>query len=729
VLAYSICNEIPTSVVRWHGAPRVERFVEELMDVSKQADPDGLVTYANFPPTEYLDLSFLDFLTFNVYLHSPRTFHRYLFRLQNLVGDKPLLLGEIGMDTLRHGEQEQARFLAGHVHEAILVGLAGMFVFSWTDDWYTGGFPIEDWAFGITRRDRTPKASYHALRDVFTAAPAALLPETPRVSVVVCTYNGGRTLGQCLRSLANLKYPSFEVIVVDDGSTDNTGEVLSRFPAVRAIRQANRGLSHARNVGLHAATGAIVAYTDSDCYADPDWLTHLVDQLARTSAAAVGGPNLTPEDGWLAACVAASPGQPTHILESDQEAEHIPGCNMAFRRDDLLAIGGFDEQFRKAGDDVDVCWRFQHTGRWITFAPGAFVWHHRRQSPRTYLKQQAGYGEAEALLRFKHPDRFNNWGAGKWRGVLYGPSLQGLRLGRPIVFRGTFATGLFQCLYQPGPAHWAMLPSTLEWHMAAALLAVVAAVFWPLLWVPVVAMLIWSLAVATLQATQARLAPAQDGFLARWMIAALVYVQPLVRSWARYRTRLIAYRPPAADPEFQEGREYLPLSGRRVISYWTEDGAERTRLLELVTSYLTERGWGKNVDSGWSDWDLEIYCHPWTVVRLATAQEEHGGGKRLIRVRYRVRPGGRWKVCGILAALLAVVAVGLGSEVAGLAAGGALAICAAAWWRGTHRAAQAVAVVGAMAAKLGLVRCEPVPATDRLAEPVEETPAGSLEVA
>src|SRR5262249_13222469 len=162
----------------------------------------------------------------------------------------------------------------------------------------------------------------------------------------------------------------------------------------------------------------------------------LVHQLQRSGAAAVGGPNLTPEDGWLAACVAASPGQPTHVLESDQVAEHIPGCNMAFRRQALEEINGFDSQYRKAGDDGDVGWRLQQAGYWITLARGAFVWPHRRQTPQAYLKQQAGYGEAEALLQFKHPAKFNDRGDGKWRGVLYGASLRGLRLGGPIIYRG-----------------------------------------------------------------------------------------------------------------------------------------------------------------------------------------------------------------------------------------------------------------------------------------------------
>jgi hypothetical protein len=130
VLAYSIGNEIPPDVVRWHGAKGVERFLYELRDVVKQADPEALVTYANYPPTEYLDLSFLDFATFNVYLHDREAFRRYLLRLQNLVGERPLVLGELGMDTLRQGELAQAEFLEGHLREAILAGLAGSFAFS-----------------------------------------------------------------------------------------------------------------------------------------------------------------------------------------------------------------------------------------------------------------------------------------------------------------------------------------------------------------------------------------------------------------------------------------------------------------------------------------------------------------------------------------------------------------------------------------------------------------------
>jgi GT2 family glycosyltransferase len=705
VLAYSICNEIPPSIVRWHGARRVGRFLEELADVARQLDPECLVTSASFPPTEYLDLSFADFATFNVYLHNNETFRRYLFRLQNLVGDRPLLLGELGMDTLRNGEPAQAKFLSGHLEEVTLMGLAGAFVFSWTDEWHTGGYDVQNWAFGITTANRRPKAACAALDNVFDCSPARLLLHHPRVSVVVCTYNGGATLEQCLCSLRALDYPNYEIVVVDDGSTDSTIEILKRFPSIRAIRQDNHGLSVARNVGLHAATGEIVAYTDSDCFADPDWLSHLVYQFQRGDAAAVGGPNITPEDGWLAACVAAAPGQPTHVLESDQVAEHIPGCNMAFRRDALEQINGFDPQFRKAGDDVDVCWRLQQAGMWITFAPGAFVWHHRRQTPRAYFRQQSGYGEAEALLQFKHPDKFNGRGDSKWRGVMYGPALRGVRLSRAVIYRGTFGTGLFQCIYQADPAHWAMFPSTFEWHCLAVMVLLMGPL-WPIAGIFSALMLALSLAVAIVQAVQATLPAKHDGVWSRGIVAGLCYLQPLVRSYRRYWTRLFGYAPPRlVPPAFTSGRR-MPWDGRGATAYWTENGWERTDLLSVFVAWLLEHRWGACVDSGWSDWDVEVHSHPWTLLRVYTAQEDHGGDKLLIRVRYRMSFTALTMSLGTLAGCVACVTAAF-HPLAGIATAGLILSSAfGLWWRGMNLAGRVAAGLDEAARTLNAWPCD-----------------------
>ncbi|MBU6309059.1 MAG: glycosyltransferase [Planctomycetes bacterium] len=704
VIGYSVGNEIPTDVVRWHGAGRICRFVGDLADVARQADPAGLVTYASFPPTEYLDLPGLDFITFNVYLHDAGAFRRYMLRLLNLVGDRPVVLGEVGMDSLRHGDSEQAAFLAGHLREAALLGLAGTFVFSWTDLWHTGGHLIEDWQFGITRADRTPKPAFEAVASVAAPEPASLLARHPRVSVVVCSYNGAATLGECLDSLGRLRYPDYEVILVDDGSTDETPAIAARFPAVRTIRQENKGLSESRNVGLRAATGEIVAYTDSDCYADPDWLTHLVHQLEATGADAVGGPNLSPDDGWLAACVGAAPGQPTHVLESDQVAEHIPGCNMAYRRGPLEQINGFDPQFLRAGDDVDVCWRLQQAGHWITFAPAAFVWHHRRQTPRAYLRQQSGYGEAEALLRFKHPEKFNGRGAWKWRGVLYGAALRGLKMGETLVYRGTFGTGLFQCLYTPPTSHWAMVPTTLEWHLAAALVAINAFAWRPAA-VIAAAMLGVSMLVAILQAAQARL-PQRLGGLRSWAtVAVLCYLQPLVRSWAHYRGRLSRYASIESPPADGRTGWRWPW-GRSTRSYWGETWGERPEVVKRTAAELRDNRWGVTLDTGWSDWDAEIFGHPWTCVRVTSVQEEHGEGKRLVRLRYRFGP--TWLGWTVLAALVAsvVLAAALEPGVA-LVLGGVVAMVVV-WTagRGGRLAARIRDAFERNATAIGLIPCD-----------------------
>ena len=399
----------------------------------------------------------------------------------------------------------------------------------------------------------------------------------------------------------------------------------------------------------------MIAYTDSDCVADPNWLIHLVHQLTQSGAAAVGGPNLTPEDGWLAACVAAAPGQPTHVLMSDQVAEHIPGCNMAFRREALEAINGFDPQFRKAGDDVDICWRLQHEGLLITFAPGAFVWHHRRQNPRSYFKQQAGYGEAEALLHSKHPDKFNGRGDGKWGGVMYGGSLQGIQLAVPIIYRGMFGTGMFQCLYQPGAAHWAMLPSTLEWQ-GAALLARTGGGARPSLGVVSSGRVCWACRCWSPPCRRARPASSRptDAGRARLLIAALCYAQPLVRSWTRYRTQLSSQRAPGFDPAPADGpRQRLSLTGYRSVAYWSEAGRDRTEILRRAVAFMDEHRWGKVLDTGWFEWDMAVYCDSGLILKVVTAQEEHGQGKRLIRIRYQLGPTARLRVIGAVSLVAA----------------------------------------------------------------------------
>src|SRR5262249_2733732 len=240
------------------------------------------------------------------------------------------------------------------------------------------------------------------------------------------------------------------------------------YEGVRVIHQENKGLSAARNVGIAASAGEIVAFTDSDCVADPDWLYYLAATFVSSGLPAVGGPNLPPpQDSFVASCVAASPGGPLHVLLDDEEAEHIPGCNMAFRREVLDEINGFDPIFRSAGDDVDLCWRLQERGHRIGFSPAAMVWHFRRNTVEAYVGQQPGHGQAEALLYFRHPHRFNALLYSRWRGRIYGGISSLFSWRRPVIYGGVFGRGLFQTLYQPAQSFLTHLPFTFSWNASA----------------------------------------------------------------------------------------------------------------------------------------------------------------------------------------------------------------------------------------------------------------------
>ncbi|MGH7796467.1 MAG: glycosyltransferase [Candidatus Binatia bacterium] len=643
VFAYLVGNEIPPEIVRWYGAERIRAFLGTLVDSVKNVDPDALVSYANFPSTEYLETDFLDFLAFNVYLHREEDFRRYLSHLHNLAGDRPLVLTEIGIDSIRNGPAFQAETLAWQLRASFETGVAGTVIFSWTDDWYAysgaEGFPVDDWAFGLVDRKRREKPAFYAVKEYYDGPLPPPLLSYPKVSVVVCAYNGERTMNSCLASLEKLNYPNYEVIVVNDGSTDGTRQIAEGYDYIRLIHQENKGLSEARNVGIRASTGDIIAFTDADCMADADWLTHLVARFQSSDFGAVGGPNLTPaDDSFVASCVAVSPGAPTHVLLDDEVAEHIPGCNMAFRREALAAINGFDPIFRSAGDDVDLCWRLQNKGYKIGFSAAAVVWHFRRNTIRDYLKQQRGYGKAETLLFFRHPSRFNVLGQSRWFGRIYGDLSSFLLSRQPRIYSGVFGRGLFQTLYQPAPSVVSCLPLTLEWNLISLALLACAFVFGGLFWMGIAPFML-TVSRCFASALRARINPAFRGLPGTLLVASLIYLGPLVRTFERYRWRVRRLR--EVKPVDLNGPTQRPrimwLERAFYLSYWNETGQEKESLLHPVMDFLLPRKYLIAMDQGWSQWDLEICQGPWAKAQIKTATENHGGSKRVMRVRCALR--------------------------------------------------------------------------------------------
>jgi hypothetical protein len=225
-------------------------------------------------------------------------------------------------------------------------------------------------------------------------------------------------------------------------------------------------------------------------------------------------------------------------------------------------------------------------------------------------------------------------------------------------------------------------------------------------WVLGAGMLGLSLLVAALQAAQARLVPTRSRWCARLLIAALCYAQPLVRSWTRYRTRLSSQRAPVPGPS-PSGvpRQRLSSTGYRSVAYWSEAGSNRTEILRRAVAFLDEHRWGKVLDTGWFDWDMAVYCDSGLILKVVTAQEEHGQGKRLIRIRYQLGPTARLRVIGALSIVaLAVVAlpyprVGMG------AAAVVLGLGVRAWMRGLAAATRVIALFRAQAHRLHLIDC------------------------
>lgn len=562
-----VANEIPSDMVRWMGVTQVKQALEGLISLGRSICPQLLFAYANYPTTEYEEPDNADFTAMNVYLESREDFASYLPRLHNVAGDRPVLLSEFGFDTYRASLEIQSETLLWYVDESLRVGVAGLTVYAWSDHWSRGGSAIDDWSFGLYDRHGVAKPVLTPLRQkllgIDSPDDGIELAEAPAFSVIVCTHNGAERIVSCLEALSDLDYPSYEVLVVDDGSTDNTLELIQRFEGVRVIHSEHVGLSAARNLGAKQAHGEIIAYTDDDCEPDSHWLRWLAHAFESKGWDACGGPNLPPSpkvsrDGGASVIdeivVASAPGAPSHVLFSDDEAEHLPGCNLAVRKKVFDAVGGFRDRYWIAGDDVDFCWRLEEAGYRMGFSAAAFVWHRRRATLWRYFKQQYHYGKAEALLMHDHPNRFKRGGGALWKGCVY--SGQAMTVNeQSFIYHGTMGTAPYQ-------------------------------------------------QVATTMQPQR---PIPEGFACREASAKLVFaerLQPRIRAWARWRYSLGW----AAKVKSAMGASdiYLINSMRQCDDYeskwWGLGGVSR----EQILTPMIEDGWEPLEND--SEWDFQRDC-------------------------------------------------------------------------------------------------------------------------
>lgn len=515
-----VANEIPADLVRWMGPVRVRLAIEDLIALGRASAPDLMFAYANYPSTEYLEPENADFTAFNIYLEEERSFRSYVKRLHHIAGDRPLFISEFGLDSLRNGLARQAEILRRAMEIAHEEECAGFTLYAWSDRWWNAGGEVTDWDFGLIDRAGRDKPALAAVSHAMAG-----LRKLPSYSVIVCTRNGRDRIGTCLEAAADLTGGPHETVVVDDGSDDGTADfVAERFPWVRLLRLEPCGLSAARNAGAAEATGEILAFTDDDCEPDAEWLHRLGRVFADGRFAAVGGPNLPPPArNWHEAVVCAASGAPSHVMLDDEEAEHLPGCNLAVARAAFDAVGGFDPRYQTAGDDVDFCWRMREAGYRLGFAPGAFVWHRRRPDMRSFLRQQAGYGRAERLLIAKHPLRFSKRGGARWQGFVYagGP----LRAAADsIIYHGVMGKAGYQSLIGR------MLPTR-------------------------------------------SLDDRFDGWRARIGLRLVEFLAPRLRAWARNRSLWLDRRRPSGKPDVRVHEWELPDRDRdELLERLLEDG-------------------------------------------------------------------------------------------------------------------------------------------------------------
>ena len=294
---------------------------------------------------------------------------------------------------------------------------------------------------------------------------------SPRVSIVVPARNAARTLPGTLAALAALAPPPDEIVLVDNGSSDDTRPRLEAFAAaarakVIVLREPRRGASVARNTGARAATGEVLAFTDADCCPRAGWLGAVAAPLGDASVGAVAGRLASTAahgavETFSSLFTLQSPGAPARHTRWTPWAGGFPTANLAVRAGLFRRLGGFDESVAIYGEDYDLCARIYAAGSAIAYTPDAVVEHQHRVALRAMVRQAFGFGRSHAWLMRRHVAR------GLW-----------LDLPRRAFVREDFPLPLWIDAGSPDKKAAALVALALAWPPAAVLLPIYAVWLW-----------------------------------------------------------------------------------------------------------------------------------------------------------------------------------------------------------------------------------------------------------
>jgi glycosyltransferase involved in cell wall biosynthesis len=228
---------------------------------------------------------------------------------------------------------------------------------------------------------------------------------TPRIAVIIPARDEAAHLGACLRSIAAQRLPELEVIVIDDGSTDATGD-LARAAGATVLATGGVGPSRGRNLGVAATTAELCFFTDADCELAPGCVATLAEALAAggPTVASAGGRQLAPVDdppyAQRVQRFLEAVGFVSEYARPDgapQPARHNPSCVALVRRAALLGVGGFRDELWPC-EDLDLDLKLRAAGFTLRYVPAACVHHHRPASPAAFRRMMRGYGRGHAAL-------------------------------------------------------------------------------------------------------------------------------------------------------------------------------------------------------------------------------------------------------------------------------------------------------------------------------------------
>jgi cellulose synthase/poly-beta-1,6-N-acetylglucosamine synthase-like glycosyltransferase len=228
----------------------------------------------------------------------------------------------------------------------------------------------------------------------------------PRISVVVPAFQASASIERCLAALAHQTLPAeqYEVIVVDDGSTDDTANRASRCGAhvLRLVR--NQGPAQARNVGLAAARGEIVVFTDSDCEPTSGFLAALTDPLRDARIAATKGAYESNQRALVPRFVQLEYESRYRHTAAASNVDFIDTYAACYRRADLVRLGGFDPRFRVC-EDQELSFRLAEAGLKMHFVPDARTLHQHVDTLWGYVRKKFRIARWKAAVLRKHPGR------------------------------------------------------------------------------------------------------------------------------------------------------------------------------------------------------------------------------------------------------------------------------------------------------------------------------------